>query len=84
MAVEHLEVRLDRERRRRLREVAAARGKPVSEIVRLMIDQAYEDILREERARAARELAALSIENVPEPGELKHQLEGTYDLPDLR
>ena len=84
MAVERLEVRLDPERRRRLSAVAAARGKPVSEIVRLMIDQAYEDVLREVRVRAAREIAALSIEDVPEPRELKHQLEGTYDLPDLR
>ena len=40
-----LDVRLDAEHRRRLEEVAQERGMPISEVVRCLIDVAYEDIL---------------------------------------
>jgi len=46
-----------------------------------MIDQAYEEVTREERLRAAREIAQFEIEDVPEPDELSRQLERTYDSP---
>ena len=79
MATERLDVRLDRERRRRLSALATARGGSVSEVVREMIDQAYEEALRADRVRAARELAQLAVEDVPDPETLRRQLEGTYD-----
>lgn len=79
MATERLDVRLDHERRRKLVELAAARSSSVSEVVREMIDQAYEEGLRVDRVRAARELAQLAVEDVPEPETLRRQLEGTYD-----
>lgn len=79
MATERLEVRLDPEHRRRLSELAAARGAPVSEVVRQIIDQAYEDALRRQRLRAAEELAELEVEDVPDPETLARQLEGAYD-----
>jgi len=55
METERLEVRLDRERRRKLSELAQGRGVPVSQAVRQMIDEAYKEALRERRIRAARE-----------------------------
>ena len=55
METERLEVRLDRERRRKLSELAQGRGVPVSQAVRQMIDEAHKEALRERRIRAARE-----------------------------
>ena len=55
METDRLEVRLDRERRRKLSELAQGRGVPVSQAVRQMIDEAYKEALRERRIRAARE-----------------------------
>ena len=83
MVTERLEVRLDRERRRKLSELAQGRGVPVSEAVRQMIDEAYKETLRERRIRAARELALLAVEDVPDPTTLSRQLEGTYEPADL-
>lgn len=83
MATQRLEVRLDPDRRRKLSELAAARGVPVSELVRQIIDQVYEETLRTRRLRAAHELARLQVEDVPDPQTLSRQLGGTYDLPDL-
>ena len=83
MVTERLEVRLDRERRRKLSELAQGRGVPVSEAVRQMIDEAYKEALRERRIRAARELARLEVEDVPAPATLSRQLEGTYEPADL-
>lgn len=83
MVTERLEVRLDRERRRKLSELAAAHGVPVSEVVRGMIDRAYEEALRASRVRAARELGRLAVEDVPDPETLSRQLEGTYEAADL-
>ena len=84
MPTERLDVRLDHERRRRLSALATARGASVSEVVREMIDQAYEEGLRAERLRAARELARLAVEDVPDPETLSRQLEGTYESAHLR
>ncbi len=83
MATERLEVRLDEERRRKLAAVASARRASVSESVREMIDEAYEDVVRERRREAARVIATLEIEDVPDPEELSRQLDDTYALPDL-
>ncbi len=83
MVTERLEGRLDRERRRKLSDLAQSRGVPVSEAVRQMIDEAYKEALRERRIRAARELARLAVEDVPDPATLSRQLEGTYEPADL-
>ncbi len=80
---ERLEVRLDRERRRKLSELAAAHGAPVSEVVRQIIDQAYEEAVRVRHLRAAQELAGLAIEDVPDPEILSSQLEGIYGPGDI-
>lgn len=83
VVAERLEVRLDSEHRRRLAEIAAERGTTLSEIVRQMIDQTYEETRRAGRLRAAREIAAMGVEDVPDLESLRRQLEGTYESPDL-
>lgn len=84
MTVERLDVRLDQERRRKLQELAAEQGAPVSEMVRRLIDKAYEDTLDARRKRAAQELGQLELEDVPDPATLCRQLEATYESGDLR
>lgn len=79
MVAERLEVRLDAEHRRKLSELAASRSAPVSEVVRQMIDESYEEIMRERRRRAVREIAAMEIEDVPDPETLSRQLESAHD-----
>jgi len=83
MHTSRLEVRLDRERRHKLMEIAAARGAPVSEVIRAMIDQAYEEARRADRLRAAQEIAQLQVEDVPDQETLNRQLESTYASTDL-
>ena len=80
MHTSRLEVRLDRERRRKLREIATTRGAPVSEVIREMIDQAYEEARWADRLRAAQEIAQLQVEDVPDQETLNRQLESTYIL----
>ena len=48
-----LDVRMDAEQRRRLEELGQERGAPISEVVRALIDDAYEGIMQERRRRAA-------------------------------
>lgn len=79
MQIERLDVRLDQERHRRLREMAQEHKTPVSELVRRLIDAAYEDTLRARRRRAAMELARTEIEDVPEPADLGGQLEDVHE-----
>ncbi|HYU18256.1 MAG TPA: antitoxin [Chloroflexota bacterium] len=83
MVAQRLEVRLDPERRRKLAEITAFRGAPVSEVVRELIDRAYAEIDRAVRLRAAEELCAMEIEEVPDPEDLTRQLERKYELADL-
>jgi len=45
----------------------------VSQAVRQMIDEAYKEALRERRIRAARELARLAVEDVPDPATLSRR-----------
>lgn len=79
MTTERLDVRLDQERRRKLRELAEQQGAPVSEMVRRLIDRAYEDTVMARRRRAARQLGQLQIEDVPDPEMLRHQLEAAHE-----
>ena len=83
MVSERLEVRLDSERRRKLSELAAARHAPVSEVVRQMIDEVYEEVLLERRRQAVQRIAQLQVEDVPDPETLSRQLAQTYDAPDI-
>lgn len=74
-----LAVRLDSEHRRKLAELAAEKGAPVSQVVRHMIDNAYEEALQARRLRAAHELALMTVEDAPDPATLSRQLQGAYE-----
>ena len=74
-----LDVRLDSERRRRLEEVAGESGVPISEIVRRLIDDAYEDIVRARRQQAIERLIGLNVEDPPDPDALSRELEAAHE-----
>ena len=74
-----LDVRLDTERRRRLEEVVEERGVPISEVVRCLIDDAYEEIVRVRRKRAIERLIELNVENPPDPETLSRELEASHE-----
>ena len=48
-----------------------------------MVDQRDDAARREARLRAARELALMQIEEVPDPETLSRQLQATYELDHL-
>ena len=62
-----LDVRLDAVHRRRLEELAQEKGVAISDVVRRLIDGAYEDILRTRRKRAIERLIGLNVEDPPDP-----------------
>lgn len=82
--VSRFEVRLDKDCRERLDELAETRGVTAAEIVRHLIDEAYEKVLRERRLQAAEELIAMNAEVPPDPAELSRQLEEAHDVGGIR
>lgn len=76
--VERVEVRLDGETRRKLREVASSREVTVSEVVREAIERSYEAELLKSRIRAADDLGRLELEEVPAMETLRRQLEEAH------
>ena len=74
-----LDVRLDAERRRRLEELAAMRGESISQVVRCLIDEAYEAVMRERRREAVRRLAGLEVEDPPDAATLSRELEAAHE-----
>ena len=78
MAATRLDVRLDTERRTRLDELAERRGMPVSEVVRSLIDDAYEQIMMERRRRIVREIASAYGPTPPDPETLCRELGDKY------
>ena len=74
-----LDVRLDTERRRRLEEIVEERGIPISEVVRRLIDDAYEDIMRKRRREAVERLVELDVEDPPDVYTLSRELEAAHE-----
>ena len=74
-----LDVRLELEHRRRLEEMARDRGIPISEVVRCLIDGAYEEIMRERRRQAVERITGLNVEDPPDPATLSRQLEEAHE-----
>ena len=74
-----LDVRLDAEQRRRLEELAEVREAPISDVVRRLIDDAYEDFLRERRRQAVERLIRLEVEDPPDPATLSRELEAAHE-----
>lgn len=74
-----LEVRLDDERKQRLEELGQAEGVPISEVVRRLIDDAWEEVMRARRIAAVERMAQLEVEDPPDPETLSRELEETYE-----
>lgn len=74
-----LDVRLNAEQRRRLEELAEAREAPISYVVRRLIDDAYEEVLRERRRQAVERIVKLEVEDPPDPATLSRELEAAHD-----
>ena len=74
-----LDVRLDDEHRRRLEELVEERGVPISEVVRCLIDDAYEDTMRERRRDAVERLVKLEVEDTPDAATLSRELEAAHE-----
>jgi predicted DNA-binding protein len=74
MASERYEIRLDKEHRARLGELAATYGVHGSALLRDMIDRLYEEAKRKRRIEAARRLGEMEIEEVPDMATLRRQL----------
>lgn len=74
-----MEVRLDEKRRAQLEEIAGLQGASISEVVLVLIDDAYEKMIREDRRRAVQELINLRCEDMPDPEELARQLNNKYE-----
>lgn len=75
--------RLNQEHQYKIKAIAAARGLSLTTVVGELIDAAYEQIALEQRFRAAQAIAALALEDMPEPAVLAEQLAGAYDIPDF-
>ena len=74
-----LDVRLDAERRQRLEELSAAHGAPISEVVRRLIDDAYEDVQRTRRKQAIERLIGLKVEVPQDPDVQSRELEAAHE-----
>jgi len=75
MTTKRLDVRLDQKHHKKLQELAAHEGVPVSEIIRRLIDRIYEDdILKPRRILAAKRLGEMEVEDMPDPDTLNRQL----------
>ena len=74
-----LDVRLDAEQRRRLEEIVEKKGMPISEVVRCLIDEAYEGIMQERRREAVGRLVRLEAEDPPDAVTLSRELEAAHE-----
>ena len=74
-----LDVRLDTEHRHRLEELVEDRGEPISEVVRRLIDDAYEAVIRKRRLQAVERLTRLEVEDPPDPETLSRELEAAHE-----
>ncbi len=74
-----LDVRLDAERRRRLEELVEERGIPITDVVRCLIDDAYEDVVRARRRQAIERLIGLNVEDPPDADTLSGELEAAHE-----
>ena len=74
-----LDVRLDAVRRRRLEELVEESGTPISEVVRRLIDDAYESVALERRRQAVGRLIRLEVEDPPDAATLSRELEAAHE-----
>ncbi len=80
MVTKRVEVRLDEETAGTLTELATERQTTVSEVMREAVRRLDDDYRRERRRLAVDRLAAMEIEEMPDPDELARQMNSMYDL----
>jgi hypothetical protein len=78
MTTQRIDIRLDSARKRKLKDMAERRGASVSEVLREAIDRLYEGEVQDARRRAAQAIIAMQIEDLPDPAELKRQMNEAY------
>ena len=81
--VSRLEVRLDDEQRQRLEAIAEQQDASISEVVRRLIDDAWEGIMLERRRQLVREIASFQGEVPDDPQDLFRELESRYESDSL-
>jgi hypothetical protein len=72
-------MRINDEHRRRLEELAQEKDVAISDVVRHMIDAAYENILRTRRKQAVERLIGLNLEDPPDPESISRELEVSHE-----
>ncbi len=77
--MERLGVRLDAEGRRRLDVLVENTGETISEIVRRLIDDAYEGFMQKRRIQAVERLTRLEVEAPPDPDTLARELSAAHE-----
>jgi hypothetical protein len=80
MTTDRLAVRIDSVQRRKLKEMAERHHVSISEVVRRLIDEAYDDDQLAWRIQLAEEIGQMCVEEVPDPDELSRQLNAKYDF----
>lgn len=80
MATKRVEFRIDEDTAETLSELVARRKTTVSEVLREAVRRMDEQEQRERRRRIVDELAAMEIEEMPDPQELKRQLDSMHDV----
>ena len=81
--VSRVEVRLDEEQRQRLDDIAEEQDTSISEVVRRLIDNAWEGIMLERRRQLVREIAAMEMDVPDDPQDLFRELESRYESDSL-
>jgi len=77
---QRLEIRLDTERREHVDFVAEEEGVSTTDAIRRLLDRGFEDWMKERRRLAVDRIAAMEIEEMPDPEELARQMDSMYDL----
>jgi len=80
MLTKRVEVRLDERAAQALDDLAAEKQTSVSEVMREALWRLHEDYRRERRRLAVERMAAMEIEEMPDPEELARQMNATYEV----
>lgn len=81
--VSRLEVRLDEERRQHLEEMAQGQDTSIADLVRRMIDDAWDAFMLEHRRQLVREIASFHGDVPDDPQDLFRELESRFESDSL-
>jgi predicted transcriptional regulator len=82
MTTARLDVRLDPGLKQKLDRIAEIQEETVSDVIRQLIERAYNEAMLEYRHELIRRIAQANVEDMPDPEELARQMINRYgDLP---